>query len=175
MKSGCIKYTLLAVTAAMLSFPVAGQRIASFKERLSTSRDLSHATVHIKEYGSAADAVRKYDNASKPAKVNGYRVRIFFDNGQNARGQALATQTRFRNEFPGIPTYLVYENPSYMVTVGNCASIDEALMLWNRARNSFNTAFIWRGEIPMSEIMRQEAIPQNRADENNSADSLLIQ
>ena len=94
-----------------------------------------------------------------PTEIPGYRIRIFFDNGQNARSEALATQERFRSEFPGIPTFLVYENPSYIVTVGNCITIDEALMLWDRVRKSFSTAFLWRGSIPVEELLREEPVP----------------
>ncbi len=111
------------------------------------------------QYGSAVEAVRRYDNSDRPTEIPGYRIRIFFDNGQNARSEALATQERFRSEFPGIPTFLVYENPSYIVTVGNCITIDEALMLWDRVRKSFSTAFLWRGSIPVEELLREEPVP----------------
>ena len=103
--------------------------------------------------------MRRYDNSDRPTEIPGYRIRIFFDNGQNARSEALATQERFRSEFPGIPTFLVYENPSYIVTVGNCITIDEALMLWDRVRKSFSTAFLWRGSIPVEELLREEPVP----------------
>lgn len=149
-------FTLAVIAAAV---PAAGQEIALFRERLSRPAMGGSATVQTMEHGSAAEAVRRYDHSAKPEKTAGYRIRIFFDNGQNARSQALETQARFRNEFPGIPTFLVYENPSYIVTVGNSASIDEALMLWNRVRKSFSTAFLWRGEIPISGLVRREETP----------------
>lgn len=146
-----IKYILFAA-AALVSYSASSQNVSTFKDRLSRPSDSSAATVNITEHGSAADAVRKYDSSSKPTTVPGYRIRIFFGNGQNARGIAQGTQGKFKNEFPGIPTYLVYENPAWMVTVGNCVTMDEALMLWNKVKKSFDTAFIWRGELPVSEI-----------------------
>lgn len=151
-----IKYIFWA--AALILFPVqaAGQDIAAYKGALSRPGVFTDATVNVTEYGSAAEAVRRYDGNVRPDKIAGYRIRIFFDNGQNARAEALATQERFNSEFPGIPTFLVYENPSYIVTVGNCISIDEALMLWERVRKSFGTAFLWRGEIPVDEITVKE-------------------
>ena len=127
-----LAYGTVALLALLLSFPAAGQGIGTFKARLARPGESTDAVVTVREYGSAVEAVRRYDNSDRPTEIPGYRIRIFFDNGQNARSEALATQERFRSEFPGIPTFLVYENPSYIVTVGNCITIDEALMLWDR-------------------------------------------
>lgn len=138
-----------------MSFTAAGQNIASLKSRMSDPIIPSEAVAKVTEHGSAASITARYDAQPKPATVQGYRIRIFFDNGQNARSQASTTEARFNNEFPGIPTYLVYENPSFMVTVGNYVTIDEALILWERVRKSFGTAFLWRGDIPVDQIIRQ--------------------
>ncbi len=153
------KYMLLLAAVALCQ-QAAGQSIAAFKHAVSRPDSAMHGSLHISENGSAANAVRTYDALVKPDKVRGYRIRIFFDNGQNARTEAMETRDRFRQEFPGIPTYLAYENPSYIVTVGNCLSLDEALILWNRVRHSFSTAFLWRGDIPMDEVLRKEKLPE---------------
>lgn len=148
------------------------QEIRSFTEALSRPDSVSSATVKVTPYGSAVKALDQYDRSGKPASVPGYRIRIFFDNGQHARREAIETQERFRREFPGIQTYLGYETPSYMVTVGNCVTMDEALMLWNRVRHSFQTAFLWRGKIPVSEILRvEEILPEEQP---TPADSLQV-
>lgn len=169
-----IKYILIAV-AAFASFSASGQNVSAFKETLNRPSETSAATINVTEHGSAAEAVRKYDAATKQAKVQGYRIRIFFGNEQNARGVAQGTQGRFRNEFPGIPTYLVYENPAWIVTVGNCVTIDEALMLWNKVKKSFDTAFLWRGEIPVSEILYDtQTKNMNGADTNDSTLRILL-
>lgn len=159
MEGRSLKYLLAVAVMLAAAPPVAGQDITVFRNRLSHPDPSTGATVKVVEHGSAAEAVNLYERGWKPEKMPGYRIRIFFDNGQNARSQALETQARFRNEFPGIPTFLAYENPSYIVTVGNSASIDEALMLWNKVRKSFSTAFLWRGEIPISGLIKQEATP----------------
>lgn len=168
-----IKYILIAA-AAFASFSAWGQNVSSFREKIARPSGTSAATVNISEHGSAADAVRRYDATSKPTKIQGYRIRIFFGNDQNARGVAQGTQGRFRNEFPGIPTYLVYENPAWMVTVGNCVTIDEALILWNKVKKSFDTAFIWRGEIPVSEIFRYDSLGQESGEAGNKNDNIAL-
>jgi hypothetical protein len=169
-------YALGVLLALFLSSPVMGQEIGAFKARMAVPSEEKGAAVKVHEYGSAAQAVTLYDRLAKPAEIPGYRIRIFFDNGQHARSEALATQERFRNEFPGISTFLVYENPSYIVTVGNCVTIDEALMLWNSVRRSFSTAFLWRGNIPVADLLQEgPAVPatEEKVEENASETRVL--
>ena len=158
--------TLNIVILFMLSQawnPVSGQSISRYKSVLSQPETSTRAAVSVSEFGSADAAVKQYDRLAHPSKISGYRIRIFFDNSQNARAEALETQSRFKSEFPGIPTFLVYENPSYTVTVGNCASIDEALMLWNKVKKSFNTAFLWRGELPIEDLAAHTTLDDDSA------------
>lgn len=165
-----MKYGVLIALVLAASLPAAAQDIALMRERLAQPSPASSSTVKVVEDSAAAEAVRRYDQTAKPERIAGYRIRIFFDNGQNARTQALETEARFKSEFPGIPTFLAYENPSYIVTVGNCMTIDEALMLWNRVRKSFTTAFLWRGDIPVRGLLREKE--QTETAELPAADSI---
>lgn len=165
-----MKYGVLIALLLAVSLPATGQNITLMRERLARPSAASSSTVKIVEDSAAAEAVRLYDHTVKPERIAGYRIRIFFDNGQNARTQAVETEARFKGEFPGIPTFLVYENPSYIVTVGNCMTIDEALMLWNRVRKSFTTAFLWRGDIPVRGLLRERE--QTETAELPAADSI---
>lgn len=81
--------------------------------------------------------------------LNGYRVRIFFDNGQQARTLAEEIKEEFEMMFPLVPCYLVYENPYFKVTVGNCLSEEEAIILLNRVQNRFDRAFVIREQITL--------------------------
>ena len=83
-------------------------------------------------------------------KIPGYRVRIFLDNGQNARASANGAIARFREIYPDIPAYLSYENPYFKVTVGNCLTSEEAIILLGKIRDAFDRAFLVREEISLS-------------------------
>ena len=149
-------YALGVLLALFLSSPVMGQEIGAFKARMAVPSEEKGAAVKVHEYGSAAQAVTLYDRLAKPAEIPGYRIRIFFDNGQHARSEALATQERFRNEFPGISTFLV--------------------MLWNSVRRSFSTAFLWRGNIPVADLLQEgPAVPatEEKVEENASETRVL--
>lgn len=148
------------------------QGIASFRAELERRDALFGSSVRVVEHGSAADAVaRVRPEANKT--VQGYRIRIFFANNQTARQDAMAVQESFRHQFPQVPSYLVYDNPAFIVTVGNCLTLEEALILQHKLKGRFDTAFLWRGEIPLGEFVKQIE-PPIEAEEETDADPGLI-
>lgn len=128
------------------------QSLESFKNQLQRSDNNYNSRVTVTEHGTAISAVRSA-MASRfgVQSVQGYRVRIFFDNKQNAREKALETERRFKEIFPDIPVYLEYKSPDFKVTVGNCRTREEAIMLKGRIEGMFPTAFVtMEGNIPVA-------------------------
>ena len=80
-------------------------------------------------------------------KMNGYRVRIFFDNKQNSRGASEAAMNRFRGAFPGYSAYRSFTSPHFKVTVGDFRNKSEALRLLNQVKGMFPSAFIVKAQI----------------------------
>ena len=81
-------------------------------------------------------------NATKP--ISGYRIRIFFDNSQDARGASSAAEGRFRAMYPGISTYRTFESPYFKVTVGDFRTKSEAQAALLSIKSAFPSAFIVR-------------------------------
>lgn len=73
-----------------------------------------------------------------------YRIRIYFDSGQNARSESEAAAARFRNLHPGVPVSRSYTNPFFKVTVGNYATKADAANALKTIQQEFPTAFIVR-------------------------------
>lgn len=146
---------LLVVTALMLSTNIKAQSQDIYTQ-LSTADPATRNTVQLNEHSSIR-------NLAMPTTTNnnirGYRVRIFFDNSQSARTTAQEIKEEFEKMYPLVPCYLIYENPYFKVTVGNCLSNEEAIMLWNRIKGSFDHAFVIREEIPFEEL-RTPAVRQ---------------
>lgn len=140
---------LLITTLLLLSMSGYSQSIQEFKVHLAQSDSVYGSRVEVIEHGDAAALVRGISQVNSDLKVKGYRVGIYTGNGQNARSMAEATMSRFREMFGGTPAYMKYENPDWKVSVGNCVTIEEAITLWGRVKNSFNRAFIIREEIPI--------------------------
>lgn len=73
--------------------------------------------VHQSQY--IRDAILQHIGINGTRTMDGYRVRIFFDNRQTARTESEAALLRFSEGHPGISAYRSYANPYFKVTVGD--------------------------------------------------------
>ena len=124
---------------------VSAQSLASFKERLS--QPAGSAAVTVVEHGDAAGVVSRESQSNDRIRFKGYRIGIFFDNGAEARANALAAKQTFETAFPDIPVYLVYENPYFKVSAGNCVTSEEAIVLLGKIRSQFPEAYLMREDL----------------------------
>ena len=133
------------------------QTIEAFRARLGqeivSEEAPDGAAVRVVEHDDAAATVAASDRKSAPARLSGYRVCIFFDNGQDARAGAMEAKTLFEEQFPGIKLYMVYENPYFRVTVGNCLTIEEAIILKGKLAATFPKAFPKAEELQLSDLV----------------------
>ena len=130
----------------------------NIKEQLSSpaqrdSLTIVNETVIITEHGDASAIIEK-GLVATPRSVNGYRIVIFMNNSQSARRDAVAVQENFTTLFPLEQSYLTYENPYFKVSVGNCSTQEEAMILLGRLRGTFPKAFIMRENIDIGEFTR---------------------
>lgn len=113
--------------------------------KISVTDPSTGASVTIHDHSGV---VPVYGNSD--ARIKGYRVRIFFDNSQDARSQSYAVERDFKTKHPFIPVYLTYETPYFKITVGDCMTKEEATMLWGKLLAEYPKAFIVSEEIPLS-------------------------
>ena len=73
-----------------------------------------------------------------------YRIRIYFDSGQNARAGSEAAAARFRSLHPGVAVSRTYSDPFFKVTVGNYNTKADATNALKGIQQEFPTAFIVR-------------------------------
>lgn len=166
--------TVLALAALPLTSN--GQsRTDDYIRRLSTSGGMTgtaRATVT-----NEPDVVQWVSGSPATDKVKGYRVRIFFDNSQNARSMADGALSRFRALFPGIPGEVIYRSPNFMVNVGYCMNQIEATILQGKVRGAFPKAFwVPQGEVfPIANLIQNLNIPQeNEEAETQPADENAV-
>ena len=142
------------------------QSLSALKSELSTPDPSYGSRVEVEEHDGAASAVRSMEGRRAPEKVRGYRVRIYFDNVQHARSQAESVMARFREIYPDIPAYMDYDNiPYFKVTVGNCLTMEEAIILWGRIRDAFDRAFIVPESMPL-ELFGQQPVARTDGPES---------
>ncbi len=162
------KIFLIFIMLAAASAAVSAQSVSRFKSRLS-EMSASGGRITVTEDESAAAAVRQSDMKHKPTKVKGYRVVIFFDNGQYASDKAKAVMNSFGQKFPSVNAYMVYENPYFKVSVGDCLTMEEAVILMNRVSSAFPTAFPKSEEIELADLIHVK--PDRHEEQTASADA----
>ena len=65
-------------------------------------------------------------NAVIPGVMDGYRIQIFFDSGNESKKRAVDIRVDFLNRFPGIPAYLSFQEPFFKIRTGDFRSKLEA-------------------------------------------------
>lgn len=136
---------------------VQAQSLDAFKEHLAapvSSGMLSGpAQVLVTEFGDVPKIVAQATKSNSRLHFRGFRVCIFFDNGQDARAGAVAAKSFFETTYPGTSTYMVYENPYFKVTVGNCFTAEEAIILKGRISATFPKAFLKSEELSITDLL----------------------
>lgn len=100
------------------------------------------------------------------SEYDGYRVRIYFDNSQDAREASSAILSRFEEAHPDIPAYRTFDSPNFKVTVGDYRTRSEALATLRTIQPEYPSAFIVR------EKFKYPSLP---GDYVSGADSLKVQ
>lgn len=109
----------------------------------------------------AQAAIEQIDSIKLSTSVNGYRIGIFFDNGQEARTKATQARRKFEANFPTEPVYMVYQSPYYKVSAGNCLTEEEAIILFEKVRYVFPNAYVMREKMDVKSFVEQEVeLPQ---------------
>lgn len=119
--------------------------------------------VNIHADSRLAVVTSKTNTASRPfiGKIKGFRVQIY--NG-NDRRKASQIKLDFMKQFPGIRSYLAYNNPQFRVRVGDFRTRKEATELYNRLTAKFTPCMI----VPdIVNVNTARKIKDNSADSND--------
>lgn len=112
------------------------------------SRDAeADAGVVIHQTPDVEAAVRRQIASNAERQLNGFRVRIFFDNKQTARVESEETLKRFESLYHDVVAYRTYANPYFKVTVGDFRTKSEAVQFLERIKKDFPSAFVVRENI----------------------------
>ena len=103
--------------------------------------------VSVNQSRSMRSALDNYvaNNAAK--KLTGFRIRVYFDNGQNARTRSESVARSISNAYPGIGVYRTFESPNFKVCVGDFRTKDEALKIYHSLKATYPTAIILKETI----------------------------
>lgn len=100
-------------------------------------------SLHVKQ-DSRVDRLmkRQRDIYSVSNTMNGFRVQIFMEIGNEAVDHAEVVKKEFTHAFPELPIYLSYEQPYYRLRVGDFRNRIEAEKYLRLIKPQFSLAFV---------------------------------
>ena len=103
--------------------------------------------VEVHQSSAMRNAFDRYvsNNASK--KMSGYRIRVYFENGKEARARSESIARSISAAYPGIGVYRTFTSPNFKVSVGDFRTKDEALKIYQALKGSYPTALILKETI----------------------------
>ena len=103
--------------------------------------------IQVEQSAPVRQALEKYTQANGQKPISGDRIRVFYDNGPQARAKSESIEQVLRKQFPGTGVYRSFESPNYKVSIGDFRSKDEALRIFNSLKGAYPTAFIIKESI----------------------------
>ncbi|MEM6347129.1 MAG: SPOR domain-containing protein [Bacteroidota bacterium] len=91
-------------------------------------------------------------------KLPGYRVQIYANVGRQG---ALSTKSALMSNYPGVPNYLTYRAPNYVVRVGDFIDKEEAVLFCRQLKENFPSAFVAPDTVNFGPPEREEEEEDN--------------
>ncbi len=79
--------------------------------------------------------------------IDGYRINIFFDSGNNSKSMAEKIRENFINNHPATGVYISFRSPYYYVRVGDFRTKIEAESFFKKISKHYPNAWIIKNEI----------------------------
>lgn len=84
--------------------------------------------------------------------IDGFRIQIFSDSGNNSKNQAQAASDEFIAKFPNTDAYLTFKSPNYRVSVGNFRNRMDAQRFLFAITTDYPNAFIISDKINLPKV-----------------------
>jgi hypothetical protein len=91
--------------------------------------------------------IDKHVYLGENGKLEGYRVQIFFDSGNNSKNRAFAKKGQFLAMYPEVGAYLTFQSPNYKVRVGDFRTRMDAEGFKAKIILDFTDAFVVMDDI----------------------------
>jgi hypothetical protein len=104
--------------------------------------------------------VDKHVASNKTAPINGFRINIFFQSGNNSRSSAMAAHNAFSERFPNMKSYVSFEEPYFRVNVGNFRTRLEANAALENLRLTYPQANVVRDVLDVRDLLRIAPPPE---------------
>lgn len=110
------------------------------------AQDVAPGKVDIIQDGRIAHLIAKHIYIGENGKLEGYRVQIFYDSGNNSKNRAFAKKGQFIAQYSE-GAYLSFQTPNYKVRVGDFRTRMDAEGFKVKISGTFPDAFVVKDEI----------------------------
>lgn len=102
----------------------------------SLIRQKGSGSANVTQSEAIRAALDRHIEANGSTKLQGYRVRIFFDSDRTARAKSERIAGDFAERYPDIPVYVSHVSPYFKVTVGDFRTRSDAQRLAGKLSDS---------------------------------------
>lgn len=107
------------------------------------SQDTNQGNVQIIQDARIDTLLQKHIIANEfDPNIDGYRIQIFFEAGNNSKRMANEVKAEFTVKFPDIPNYILFQEPYYKVRIGDYKSKMEAEKFLKQIEKEYPNAFV---------------------------------
>ena len=92
---------------------------------------------------------RQRDIHAADSTIDGFRIQIFMESGNDAVEMASVTMEEFKEKYPEIPIYLVFGQPYYRLRVGDFRTRLEAEKAFQKLSREYKKAFVTSDRIQL--------------------------
>lgn len=132
----------LSISAGLLTDSVSVDSTAFKVQYMPYDSLMSYLGSSVRMTEELGKAMNTQVEKNKARRAQGYRLRIYFDNSQDARAVSEKVVAGFKERYPGVPVFRVYDNPYFKVTVGEFRSKADAMRFLEAIRPEYPTVFL---------------------------------
>ncbi len=103
--------------------------------------------LEIESDAASKSAIQAYVSKAESEKIQGFKVQLCSESGNNARQKATSMKSSFLSKYPNYDAQMVWESPNFKVRVGNFTSKLDATLFWRQIVPFFPQAYVVSTEI----------------------------
>lgn len=133
----------------------------SIVKSIQQKEHASEGTVRITQSSTIDRLLEQNARANQRNQtLDGFRIRIYLDNNQNARARSEQIIDKFKERYPDIGAYRSHTSPNFMVAVGDFRTADEAIKFQNQLatdyKGEYSNTYIIKEKIYFPSISNDE-------------------
>lgn len=118
---------------------------------------------------------RQKDIHNADNTIEGFRIQIFMESGNDAVEHANITMEEFKAKYPDIPIYLIFGQPYYRLRIGDFRTRLEAEKAYQTLSKEYKKAFITSDKIQLPyNVFCDDVMPNDIFDEEYQFDNDTI-